>query len=152
MKTMQATDLRRDVYNALEAVATSGEPVEIMKHHRCVAVLYPSTNRPRDARKPLLDLDAIASFCKHHQVKKFSLFGSILRDDFNAKSDVDVLIDVQGRCLEFHEECRMLDELEAMFGRKVDMVPEHVLGSPLMNPHRSASISASAREVYHESP
>ena len=151
MKTMQATDLRRDVYNTLEAVATSGEPVEILKHHRSVAVLYPAVNKPRGKRKPLLDLDAIASFCKRHNVKKFSLFGSILRDDFNAKSDVDVLIDIQGRCLEFHEECRMIYELEAMFGRKVDMVPEHIVGSPLMDPYRSASISSSAREVYHES-
>jgi len=152
MKTMQATDLRRDVYNTLEAVASNGEPVEIMKHNRCVAVLYPSTNQPHSKRKPLLDLDAIAAFCRRHNVKKFSLFGSILRNDFGAKSDVDVLIDVQGRCLEFHEECRMIEELETMFGRKVDMVPEHIIGSPLMDIHRSTSISSSAREVYHESP
>jgi predicted nucleotidyltransferase len=150
MKTMWATELRRDVYNTLEAVASSGEPIEIMKHNRCVAVLCPSTNKPKGKKKPLLDLDAIAAFCKRHQARRFSLFGSILRDDFDEKSDVDVLLDVRGRSLEFHEECRMLDELEAMFGREVDIVPEHVVGSPLMNKHRSDSIKATAKVVYDE--
>ena len=147
---MQATELRKNIYETLEKVASGGEPVEVMKHHRSVAFLYPGVNKPRGKRKPLLDLDAIASFCKRHQVKKFSLFGSILRDDFDEKSDVDVILDVGGRSLEFHEECRMTYELEAMFGRDVDIVPAHVVGSPMMNKHRSASISSTARLVYDE--
>jgi predicted nucleotidyltransferase len=150
MKNMQATELRKDVYNTLEAVASSGEPVEIMKHNRAVAVLYPSTLKPKGKRKPLLDLDAISAFCKKHQVRCFSLFGSILRDDFDENSDVDVLLDIQNRSLEFHEECKMLDELEAMFGRKVDLLPAHALTSPLMNEHRKNSISSTARVIYNE--
>jgi hypothetical protein len=147
---MQATDLRKDVYNTLEAVASSGEPVEIMKHNRCVAVLYPTTPRPRGKRKPLLDLDAIASFCKRHGVARFSLFGSILRDDFDENSDVDVLLDVQNRSLKLSEHCQMIDELEAMFGRKVDVLPAHALSSPLMNEHRRNSITSAAKVIYDE--
>jgi predicted nucleotidyltransferase len=148
MKTMQATELRRDVYNTLEAVASSGEPVEIMKHNRCVAVLYPTNPKSQGKRKPLLDLDAIASFCKRHRIGRFSLFGSILRDDFDENSDVDVLIDVQNRSLKFREECQMVDELEAMFGRKVDLLPAHSLTSPLMNDHRKKAIASTARVIY----
>jgi predicted nucleotidyltransferase len=150
MKTMQATSLRKDVYNTLEAIASSGEPIEIMKHNRSVAILSPSTPKPKGKRKPLLDLDAIAAFCKRHQIKSFSLFGSILRDDFNEKSDVDVLLDVQNRSLEFRSECQMIDELEAMFGRKVDILPSHALTSPLMNEHRKKAISSTARLIYNE--
>ncbi|MGV0029391.1 nucleotidyltransferase family protein [Phormidesmis priestleyi] len=32
-----------------------------------------------------------AEFCQQHQVRKLSLFGSILRDDFSPDSDIDVL-------------------------------------------------------------
>jgi len=148
MKTMQATELRQDIYGALERVASTREPVEILKHNRAVATLYPSTNLPAGRRKPLIDLDAISSFCKRHRVQSFAFFGSILRDDFDEKSDVDVIVDVRGRCLGFHEECRMVEELETMFGRKVDMLPAHYLDSPQMNKHRSASISKAAKVVY----
>jgi len=147
---MQATELRKDVYNTLEAVASSGEPVEIMKHNRCVAILYPTTPKPRGKRKPLLDLDAIAAFCKRHRIGRFSLFGSILRDDFDENSDVDVLLDTQNRSLIFREECQMVDELEAMFGRKVDILPAHSLTSPLMNEHRREAISSTAKVIYDE--
>jgi predicted nucleotidyltransferase len=78
----------------------------------------------------LIDLDAIARFCKKHQVKTFAPFGSILRDDFDEDSDVDVLVDLDGRHLKFHEECRMLDELELVFRRKVDSIPTNRSTSP----------------------
>ena len=35
----------------------------------------------------------IAEFCRTHGIRKLSLFGSVLREDFNPKrSDVDVLV------------------------------------------------------------
>ena len=35
----------------------------------------------------------IAEFCRRHGVRRLSVFGSILRDDFNPQSDVDVLVE-----------------------------------------------------------
>ena len=35
----------------------------------------------------------IADFCRRHRVKRLSLFGSILRDDFGPDSDVDFLVE-----------------------------------------------------------
>ncbi|MCR4315073.1 MAG: nucleotidyltransferase domain-containing protein [Planctomycetes bacterium] len=34
----------------------------------------------------------IASFCKQKGIRKLSLFGSVLRDDFTDESDIDVLV------------------------------------------------------------
>ena len=148
MKSIQATELRKDLFETLDRLAAEREPVEILRFKRPIAVLAPSPSLPAGKRKPLIDLDAIARFCKKHQVKSFALFGSILRDDFDEHSDVDVLVDLDGRHLKFHEECRMLDELELVFGRKVDMVQAGSLASPKMNRHRRASIATTAKVVY----
>ena len=39
--------------------------------------------------------DEIAAFCRRHHVRRLSLFGSVLRDDFRAGSDVDVLVEFE---------------------------------------------------------
>lgn len=148
MKSMQATDLRRDLYRQLERVATDRVPIEISRHGRPLAMLVPSPSPGKGKRKPLIDLDAIAAFCKRHRVRALYLFGSILTDDFDADSDVDVLVDVDGRRLDFHETCAMLDELEATFGRRVDLLTRHAVESSGMNRHRRKSILASARLLY----
>jgi predicted nucleotidyltransferase len=148
VKSIQATALRRDLFETLDRLAAEHEPVEIMRFKRPIAVLAPAPSLPAGKRKPLIDLDAISHFCKKHQVKSFALFGSILRDDFDEHSDVDVLVDVGGRHLKFHEECRMLDELELIFGRKVDMVQAATLASSTMNRHRRASIATTAKVIY----
>lgn len=150
MKSVQATELRKTLYGEIRKLAKTHEPVVILRHGKPIAVLTSSVDVPAGRRKPLLDLDAIAAFCRRHQVRRFSLFGSILRRDFDKDSDVDVLIDTGGRGLGFHEECRMLDDLEDMFGRKVDLVTTAMLDSEHMNPHRRASIAATARLIHDE--
>jgi uncharacterized protein len=42
-----------------------------------------------------VDREAIADFCRRHHIRKLSLFGSVLRDDFRPDSDVDVLIEFE---------------------------------------------------------
>jgi hypothetical protein len=37
--------------------------------------------------------DMIADFCRRWKIKELDLFGSVLRDDFRADSDVDVLVE-----------------------------------------------------------
>ncbi len=69
-----------------------------------------------------IDAQRIADFCRRHGIRKLSLFGSILRDDFGAASDVDVLV-------EFHPDATptllsmagMEMELTRMLGRKADL-------------------------------
>jgi len=145
---MQATEFRRDLYGTLDALASSREPVEIVRFKRPVAVVMPSPELPSKKRKPLLDLDAISAFCRQHVVRSFALFGSILTDDFDEESDVDVLIDVGERSLGYHEYCGMLDELESLFGRKVDLLTTSQLSPDLMSPGRRESIAKTARIIH----
>ncbi len=37
--------------------------------------------------------DKITDFCRKHHIRRLALFGSVLRDDFSADSDVDVLVE-----------------------------------------------------------
>ena len=66
--------------------------------------------------------DAIAAFCARHGVKRLSLFGSILRDDFSPESDVDVLVEFHpGRTPGMIGFGQMILELRGIFGREVDL-------------------------------
>ena len=144
MRTMQASTLRKVLFTKLDEIAAGGEPVEVVRFKRPVAMLVPVTDR---ARKPLLDLDAIAAFCRRHTVKSFALFGSIMRDDFNESSDVDVLLSL-GSVHEhsFITMTGMRNELSKMFGRDVDIVIREAL--PRANPFRRQAIEAEARVIY----
>jgi predicted nucleotidyltransferase len=70
-----------------------------------------------------LPKDKIASFCKKHHILKLSLFGPVLRDDFEPTSDVDVLVEFEpGHVPSFFRLFDMEDELSGLFGgRKVDL-------------------------------
>jgi predicted nucleotidyltransferase len=69
------------------------------------------------------DKEKLRDFCRKWKVTEFSLFGSVVRDDFGPDSDVDVLVrlaaDVRWRLstwLEMHQ------ELETLFKRRVDLI------------------------------
>jgi len=69
-----------------------------------------------------VDRERIAEFCRQHHIRKLALFGSVLREDFRADSDVDVLV-------EFEPDARtglirmagIERELSELFQRKVDL-------------------------------
>ncbi len=71
---------------------------------------------------------AIADFCRRHHIRKLSLFGSVLRDDFRPDSDIDVLVAFEpGEGVGF-EIFDMEEELSGLFGgHKVDIVQEEYL-------------------------
>ena len=74
-----------------------------------------------------IDRDQIADFCRRHRVKKLSLFGSVLRDDFDPEtSDVDVLVEFEeGAEVGYFGMGRMIIELRAILGRDVDLRTPH---------------------------
>ena len=68
-----------------------------------------------------VDQERLAEFCRQNGARRLAIFGSALRDDFRADSDVDVLIEFEpGRTpgLRFFG---MQEELSRMFGRAVDL-------------------------------
>ena len=68
-----------------------------------------------------IDRERVADFCKRHHIRKLALFGSVLRDDFRPKSDVDVLVEFEDGKAPGLAFFAMQEELSALFGRKVDL-------------------------------
>ncbi|ABY35313.1 MAG TPA: DNA polymerase subunit beta [Chloroflexus aurantiacus] len=67
--------------------------------------------------------EAIGDFCRRWQIAEFAVFGSALREDFGPDSDIDVMVTfAPGTQWSFQHWLAMIDELERIFGRKVDLV------------------------------
>ena len=89
--------------------------------------------------------DRIAQFCRRNHIRRMSLFGSVIRDDFTPESDVDILVEFQpGRTpgLEFFNMERTLSEI---MGRKVDLNTEGWLSS-----YFRQEVLDEAEEIYVE--
>jgi uncharacterized protein len=88
--------------------------------------------------------DKLADFCRRHGVRRLSLFGSILRDDFRPESDVDVLVEFpSGETPSLLDLGGMLMELRDMLGREVDLKTPGFL-----SPHFRDRVVREARTLY----
>ena len=67
--------------------------------------------------------EEIEQFCQRHNIRKLSLFGSVLRDDFTPESDIDFLVEFeQGKTPGYFKIISMEMELsELLEGRKIDL-------------------------------
>lgn len=65
--------------------------------------------------------DQIAEFCRRNHIRRLAFFGSVLRDDFRADSDVDVLVEFEDGHAPGLEFFAMQDELSGLLLRKVDL-------------------------------
>jgi predicted nucleotidyltransferase len=82
--------------------------------------------------------EAVTAFCAKYGIAELSLFGSVLRGDFQHDSDVDVLVvfkpDSDG--MTFENLPDMLDELRAIFGgRRIDLVERRMITNPFKRHH-----------------
>jgi predicted nucleotidyltransferase len=69
-----------------------------------------------------VDQAAINAFCRKHGLRKLSLFGSVLRNDFRPDSDVDVLVEFRpGVRAGYLTMASMERELASLLGRRVDL-------------------------------
>lgn len=93
-----------------------------------------------------VDLDALRAFCGRRGIRRLAFFGSVTRADFDPQSDVDVLYEFeQGRSPGL-DVVDIVDELQAIVGRKVDFVPLQFL-----KPGFSARALSEAEFVYGSS-
>lgn len=84
--------------------------------------------------------DKIADFCRRHHIRRLSIFGSVLREDFRPDSDADVLIEFEPEAqVGFIALSQMQRELSELLQRPVDLVPREGL-KPLI---REAVLSSS---------
>ena len=92
-----------------------------------------------------IPLNEISVFCRKWNILEFSLFGSVLREDFSPESDIDVLVLFHpDTALRFFDLVHMQDELKEIFGREVDLVSKRGVEAS-RNPIRRKAILESAR-------
>jgi uncharacterized protein len=91
-----------------------------------------------------IDRETLADFCQKHYIKRLSIFGSALRDDFRPDSDVDVLVEFQPDHVPGLDFIAIERELSGLLqGRRVDMVTPKFL-----SPRLRSQILASAEPLY----
>ncbi len=89
--------------------------------------------------------DQIEEFCRRWKIAEFSLFGSVLREDFRSDSDIDVLVSfAEGADWDLFDWVDMIEELKSIFGREVDLVEK----SALRNPFRRHYILRTQKVIY----
>jgi predicted nucleotidyltransferase len=77
-----------------------------------------------DHPKPRIDipLKQIQKFCKKNHIQKLALFGSVLTNHFNKKSDVDILVEFDSKHIPgLFGVSDMEYELGDIVGRQVDL-------------------------------
>ena len=96
-------------------------------------------------RQVHIDQQRIAGFCRKWKAAELSVFGSALGPEFRSDSDIDILVSFlpQAKWSSF-DLVDMQDELEAIFGRPVDMVEEDTL----RNPFRRQAILSTKETLY----
>ncbi len=66
--------------------------------------------------------ERLAAFCRKNNIRRLSLFGSILRDDFSEDSDIDVLVEFEpGKTPSLPGMADLEIELSEMLGRRVEL-------------------------------
>jgi predicted nucleotidyltransferase len=95
-----------------------------------------------------VDNERIADFCRKWKITHFSVFGSVLREDFGPESDLDVLVtfadDAHWTLFDWVE---IQEELKETFGREVDLLSRRGVESS-RNPIRRTTILSSAETIY----
>jgi len=90
-----------------------------------------------------IDRDTLAEFCRRNHIRKLSLFGSVLRDDFRPQSDVDVLVEFEPGHVPKLRVFYFEAELSKLLGRKVDLNTPNFL-----SPHFRDRVLAEAQVQY----
>jgi predicted nucleotidyltransferase len=85
----------------------------------------------------------IAAFCRRHHIRRLALFGSVLREDLQPNSDIDVLVEFEPEYIPGLAFFAMQDELSQILGREVD------LNTPqFLSPYFRQQVQAEAMVIY----
>ncbi len=91
-----------------------------------------------------VDRAQLAEFCRRHHIRKLSLFGSVVRDDFRPNSDVDVLVEFSPGYAVGFAIVDLEEELsQIMGGRRIDLINPKYL-----NPRLRERVLADAEVQY----
>ncbi len=79
-----------------------------------------------------VDWNRVADLCRRYHILKLWFFGSVLRDDFRPDSDVDILVQFEEGKTPGFEFVTLIEELERIVGRPVDLMTEPSLRNPYL--------------------
>ncbi len=90
--------------------------------------------------------DAIIKLCQTHRVKSLYAFGSVLTEDFNDESDVDLIVDFTPMAIEQYADnyFGLKYSLQSVLKRDVDLLEE----TAIKNPYFKKSINQQRQLVY----
>ena len=90
-----------------------------------------------------VDMDRLQGICRRYGIARLDIFGSVARGEATPDSDLDVLYELApGATLGWEIE-DLNDELDALFGRHVDLVSRRAL-----HPRLRDGVLADARPLY----
>lgn len=90
-----------------------------------------------------IDHERLEKLCRAYGVRRLAFFGSVIRDDFGADSDVDILVEFQPGAKVGLSFFSLQQELSGLLGRRVD------LSTPgFLSPRIREIVAREARPVY----
>lgn len=91
-----------------------------------------------------IDEAQLADICRRYHVRELALFGSVLRDDFDGESDIDILVEFEPDApIGLIEHYDLQQELVTLLGREVDLISKRGL-----NPIIRDEVLDAARVVF----
>jgi predicted nucleotidyltransferase len=92
------------------------------------------------------NMDKIRALCYKHRVAKLFVFGSILTDNFNKSSDIDLIVDFSEIDLYDYADnyFDLKSSLEKLLNRQVDLLEDKAI----KNPYLRQSIDSSKHMIY----
>ena len=96
-------------------------------------------------------MEDLARLCEERRVERLDVFGSAVTGEFNPEtSDLDFLVTFREPAdgvAGYDKRVELQDALEALFGRKVDLIPERTI----TNPYFRANVEDTREPVYPKS-
>jgi uncharacterized protein len=84
----------------------------------------------------------IEAFCRKHHIRSLAFFGSVVRDDFNPSSDVDILVEFEPGHIPGFDFFLIEAELSRLTGRKVDLQTANFLSPEIRQLALSEAVTA----------
>ncbi|HXP85816.1 MAG TPA: nucleotidyltransferase family protein [Bryobacteraceae bacterium] len=91
-----------------------------------------------------VDIPSLTEVCRRYSVKELALFGSAVRGEMRPESDIDIMVEFEpGARIGLIKFESMVEELESLAGRRVDLVTKRGL-KPCVRP----KVLKDARVIY----
>jgi predicted nucleotidyltransferase len=91
-------------------------------------------------------MQSLKELCRKYRVRRLEIFGSVARGDFNPDSDLDFMVEfMELKPGEYADTYfGLLEELTAVFNRRVDLV----MSKAVKNPYFLKNIESSRKLLY----